>query len=309
MRVWLQLIRFPNLFTVPGDPLAGAVLAAQSTQFGLPIGLAMAAAVCFYTAGLLWNDYYDLKRDRRERPGRPLPSGKIQPRVAFSLGLILSATGWSLCLFAGPGPAGVGATLVAFVFCYNRYFKRIPVLREASMGACRGLSLLLGAAAATSSSPFPGPVIVAAVVLFFYTASVTFAARREAQPHHSGPDSAIPFGVLLVGLMFFWPWVPSSNQRAAFLLAYGVSLLITAGFALHMILFSDTPNLPRSLERRQRMVHVLPPWIGCLVSGLIPLQAAFILQVGMDDDGLLLVGLLAAGLGLNRLFSRWLPAS
>ncbi len=27
LRAWLQLVRLPNLFTVPGDPLAGACLA------------------------------------------------------------------------------------------------------------------------------------------------------------------------------------------------------------------------------------------------------------------------------------------
>ena len=55
LRTWLQLLRAPNLFTVPGDPLAGYLLAcygAVEPRVLLPVF----ASLCFYSSGLLVND-------------------------------------------------------------------------------------------------------------------------------------------------------------------------------------------------------------------------------------------------------------
>ena len=71
---WLRLLRFPNLFTVPGDPLAGFFLAGAAAPPGNAL-LAVGAALCFYVCGLVLNDLVDVGEDARERPGRPLPAG------------------------------------------------------------------------------------------------------------------------------------------------------------------------------------------------------------------------------------------
>ena len=46
LRTWLQLFRAPNLFTVPGDPLAGYLLASYGAAESL-ILLPIAACLCF----------------------------------------------------------------------------------------------------------------------------------------------------------------------------------------------------------------------------------------------------------------------
>src|SRR5678816_3693789 len=73
LRTWLQLFRAPNLFSVPGEPLAGYLLAsygAVEPKLFLPL----VASVCLYAGGLLLNDLVDLREDLAERPQRPLPS-------------------------------------------------------------------------------------------------------------------------------------------------------------------------------------------------------------------------------------------
>ncbi|MEA3189035.1 MAG: hypothetical protein QOD99_2865, partial [Chthoniobacter sp.] len=72
LRTWLQLFRAPNLFTVPGDPLAGYLLVVRGSFNGAVLP-AIGASICFYAAGLLMNDLADFAEDRRERPERPLP--------------------------------------------------------------------------------------------------------------------------------------------------------------------------------------------------------------------------------------------
>jgi hypothetical protein len=61
IRVWLQLLRAPNLFTVPGDPIAGFLLATFGVLTSKVI-FAVAGSVCLYAGGLLLNDF--------ARPGR-----------------------------------------------------------------------------------------------------------------------------------------------------------------------------------------------------------------------------------------------
>src|SRR5687768_2365240 len=84
-RAWLQLLRAPNLFTVPGDPLAGYLLATQLLALpgDLRVALAIGASFCFYSAGLMLNDLLDLREDRRDRPERPLPSGAVKTGHAW----------------------------------------------------------------------------------------------------------------------------------------------------------------------------------------------------------------------------------
>ena len=86
LRSWFQLIRLPHLFTVPGDPLIGFLIAgglAQSAGGGFfPI-----AAVCFISFsmslfGIITNDLADIQIDSTQHPDRPLPRGVISPRAA-----------------------------------------------------------------------------------------------------------------------------------------------------------------------------------------------------------------------------------
>ncbi len=305
MRAWLQLIRLPNLFTVPGDPLAGAVLATQSAELNASIVLAMIAAVCVYAAGLIWNDYFDLEQDRRERPNRPLPSGQISPLATVMTGHSLALTGWALCLFAGWETAIIGTALILNVFLYNRFLKHISGIAELSMGSCRGLSLLLGVSAGGGFESFSPYALVAASILLIYISTVTHIARSEKKPHHAGAESVFPFIGLIICLLMFWPLLPSGPQRAGFLAAYSITLLLTGGFAIRMVMFTHTSNQELALYRRHQLLAILPRWIGQLVAGLIPLQVAFILYAHVDKQSLTL----AAILGLGWMANRWLSRS
>src|SRR5438874_1337202 len=95
-RAWLQLFRAPNLFTVPGDPVAGYLLVVRGSFTGA-VFAAIGASLCFYCAGLVLNDIADIEEDRRDRPMRPLPSGAIDLRTAHIVGASLLAGGLAIC--------------------------------------------------------------------------------------------------------------------------------------------------------------------------------------------------------------------
>ncbi|KKL67904.1 hypothetical protein LCGC14_2130300, partial [marine sediment metagenome] len=119
---WAQLLRAPNLLTVPGDPIVGYLLVAAVTGQGIGprIVLAGAISLLFYAAGLIQNDYFDLAEDRRDRPDRPLPSGRVRPRTAIivAVGLmLLGLLGAALAGHRSALPVAVG--LVVAITLYN----------------------------------------------------------------------------------------------------------------------------------------------------------------------------------------------
>ena len=78
---WGRLLRLPNLFTAPWDPVCGFLIAGGASD-PEKIGYLAVAALCAYAFGLVTNDIADLKTDTAERPARPLPSGEISMKEA-----------------------------------------------------------------------------------------------------------------------------------------------------------------------------------------------------------------------------------
>jgi hypothetical protein len=178
------LVRLPAVLSVPGDGWLGAASA------GLPMGrrsLVLAgASACLYLSGMALNDWADREIDARERPGRPIPSGRVTPGFALALATGLSAGGLALAgLGGGKQALAVAVPLAGAVWSYDLVVKGTPA-GPLGMAACRSLDVLLGAAAGGG-----GPLrraLPAAAVVGAHTAVVTTVSRREAQG--AGPGLA-----------------------------------------------------------------------------------------------------------------------
>ena len=184
LRAWLQLLRAPNLLTVPGDPIVGFMLAGAFTEHSIdPLRLIWAglASVLFYCAGLVHNDLCDLTEDRRDRPDRPLPSGRITPAAARVAVVVFVVAALASSALASLAALSVGAALLTSVLVYNHITKRVGLLGSINMGLCRGLSLVLGAAAMGWSGVARPMVLVCAGMLTVYTASITKIAANETR--------------------------------------------------------------------------------------------------------------------------------
>jgi 4-hydroxybenzoate polyprenyltransferase len=206
---WLRLVRLPNLLTVPGDPVAGFLLASSGVQTP-PAPLALAAvagaALCLYAFGLMLNDLMDVAADQLERPERPLPAGEINVSQARLAAIALALSGLNLALVAGRPALFTAAALAGVIVLYNATLKRVPVLGVCALGLCRGLSLLLGAVAARPDllvrhSAADVPVWLAAAGLLLYVAGFSAVAKREMEPDKPlGITRWLPFAALLLTL-------------------------------------------------------------------------------------------------------------
>jgi len=232
MKAWLQLFRVPNLFTVPGDPLAGFLIATGG-RLDARVVYAILASLFLYAAGLAMNDLADFKEDQRDRPKRPLPSGAIPRAAAWIVTGNLVIFGLGMCFMSGPATVLMGLGVLLGVVLYNFLTKKIPVVGAVNMGLCRGMSLLVGAAAglAPDSAMLGGalhfaffePVALsvhtvlalagghrsftffvavgAALLLVLYIAAVTNLARFETRPDYPRLPRILPLGSLLVGFI------------------------------------------------------------------------------------------------------------
>ena len=175
---WCRLLRVPNLFTVPGDVLAGYVLATGG-RLDWPVLGGIAAALLLYMAGLLLNDFFDRKKDGDERPERPIPSGAADAWTVFGIGILFLAAGPVVALgTGGPTPCLVAVLVAVGALAYDAGLKEIPWVGPLAMGGCRAGAVLLGAALAGGLA-LTAPV-VGACVAGVYTMVLTALAFREA---------------------------------------------------------------------------------------------------------------------------------
>lgn len=281
---WLQFVRAPNLFTVPGDPLAGFFLAGGAIGAqARPLALACCVGLLLYAAGLVLNDLADEATDAEERPGRPLPSGRIRRTSAHgALFLFATAAGIS-SLFCGEHTPALATALAWAVVAYNLWTKRIPVLGELNMGACRALNVLIGASAA-GAAPYVPFLALGAASVFLYIVAVTMVARFEANPARSGTGIWAP--LLTTGFLcalIALPTFHSGHPNRITGLAAAAAWILTVGIAYMKVKRTD----------QELRTSVVPSAIGVFVRGLIPLQACLVAMSGMPGSAVAAICLLA----------------
>jgi 4-hydroxybenzoate polyprenyltransferase len=144
-RLYAQLVRLPNLPSAFADILLGALATEALPSRWLPFAFLLPASGCLYCAGMVWNDFFDVQQDLRERPFRPIASGKVSRREAALFGGLLLFGGVILAGLAGLAqeqPTWLSGTvalgLVFAILLYDSWLKRTP-LGPIGMGACRFL--------------------------------------------------------------------------------------------------------------------------------------------------------------------------
>ncbi len=261
LRDWAVLLRIPNLFTVPGDIIAGCFLAAPFSAEVLSHRtlLLIGSSLFLYGGGIILNDWVDVERDRIKRPYRPIVTGRISSRAALAAAVLFFGAALGLAASVGTSSLATAAVILILIVFYNGAARRIPAVGFATMGLCRGANLLLGASIAFPElSP---AVLIAAVIETCYITIVTAAASKETEgPPQPFIRSALTL-VLLGGLFFLAVRAAPS--------AWGVAACVVTLLYVSFAAFSMRPDLP---------THRMPEGIGSLIRALIPLQAAFVLM-------------------------------
>ena len=178
---FLHLIRPANVVTAIADVLAGYAVAGFGNRGDLR--WLLLATACLYAGGVVLNDVFDRDIDRRERPERPIPSGKVTVGAAATLGGTLLLAGIGAAALANRTAAVVAALTAAAILLYDGWTKQFSLVGPVNMGLCRALNLLLGIAVVPHA--LEQAWMLGALPLIYITA-VTALSRGEVHGGRSG---------------------------------------------------------------------------------------------------------------------------
>jgi len=231
---------------------------------------------------MVLNDCFDQAVDARERPDRPLPSGRIPVASAWAIGWLCLATGVMLAVLHGHVSGMIAVVLAIAILVYDRWSKSTwfgPV----NMGLCRYLNWLLGLSA-VRLSPDAWQI---ALPIFFYVTALTFVSRIEADA-----SSRVPLLIAAGGLILAAGQIGYLNY-SAILPNIAASVLAVVG-----LLFV--------LARLWKTWRIFTPaaaqiTVAFLIFGIIPLDALILAGTGQVWASLVLLLLMVPG----RFLGRW----
>jgi 4-hydroxybenzoate polyprenyltransferase len=211
-RLWayLQLMRPANIVTSWADVLTGFAISGSVVllQVGTgqeimatlaPLAWLLLATTGLYGGGVVFNDVFDAELDAKERPERPIPSGRASRQGAALLGSLLLVVGVVAALQASwlSGALAVGIATAALL--YDAFGKHYAAIGPLNMGVCRGGNLLLGISAVPA---IVGEHWFMTLIPITYIAGVTAMSRGEVHGTKGiqGIVALLLVGIVIAGL-------------------------------------------------------------------------------------------------------------
>jgi len=142
----------------PINALAGVIAVLVSAYVAKPLSwwpvLAAALTVLLITVSTnAWNDFIDIEIDRINKPGRPLPSGKISPRGALIFSAVGSAVSLIIAVFINPTAFLIALGSNILLYLYSWKLKCTILWGNATVAAIVGLCFIFGGVAAGDIKP------------------------------------------------------------------------------------------------------------------------------------------------------------
>ena len=204
-RLWayLQMMRPANIVTAWADILvgfaaSGSVIILNDVLAGaiaplIPLAWLILATTGLYGGGVVFNDVFDAQLDAKERPERPIPSGRASRQSAIWLGSSLLSFGVVAAAQVSVLSAILAAAIAFAALFYDAFGKHNAFFGPINMGACRGGNLLLGISAVPA---MVGEYWFLALIPIAYIAAITAISRGEV---HGGKATTGILALVLIG--------------------------------------------------------------------------------------------------------------
>ena len=249
---WLQIIRFPNLFTIPGDILLGYFVVSQGQDSWSWRTVALILiSLMLYSAGLIMNDIFDYDEDLKERPDRPLPSKKVSLEQAKQVMAILFATSVALSAIISLNAFIITTLLILTIYLYNGPLKKQGIVAGASMGTCRMLNVFLGASSWSGDWNFS--IIAVGLIEALYIVGVCLIAKDETVRLPSKAVRTFTFKLIAIGTL---PLL-IINQGSIISIALCGGLVYVAWKTTESIKGLPLAHLPRKIGEMIRMLILI----------------------------------------------------
>lgn len=268
----IRLGRISNLPTVWTNAFAGFALSGGWLS-PLPLLLVLGAVSLAYVGGMFLNDAFDAEIDRRERPERPIPSGRVSRKAVFSVGSAMLAAGVLglaiVGILSGTGlfPAAAGVLLVAVIVLYDWWHKGNP-LSPFLMGLCRVL-VYVAAGLSVTTHP-PAALWIGAALLLCHLIGLTYIAKQETLGRVA---NLWPLAFLAAPLVYGMALVAREPKAVFFWLA----LLAASAASLRFVVRRTPGDIPRAVMTLIAAISLLD---ALLIAGQGRLGLAALAAVG-----------------------------
>jgi 4-hydroxybenzoate polyprenyltransferase len=297
---YFALIRLPNLFTIPGDPIAGYLLCGGDFSDKKGIIFAVISSLSYYIFGLISNDIKDIEEDRILNPKRPIPSEKVSVFFAKIASIAALVCGLSAGLAAGSACFTTGLVLLSAIFFYNFVFKDNAILGPVLLALCRTMSVLLGFSLKYETFSALPPTLFAFISIYFaFVMGLSLAASREK---NSDLKTFMP-GLCMMALSVFFLSLYALHKFKFVIEISGLlppSIYISA-LSLIVLLFLLYNVFAGRMIGGQKNISAR---VGGLISGIILIQTAFLSASGFHNESVAILSLYPLSIASAVFFRR-----
>ena len=298
LKAWLSLLRFPNLFTVPGDAVFAYLLMNGKTDSPLFVCVIL-AVLSFYMFGLITNDIADLETDRRERPRRPLPSGLIGIQSAKVAAFIFGFAGLLLSALCGKETFLAGIMLVVLICGYNYWVKHVFLIGPAALALCRMTGLVLGLFAAHSRMLNSDILFPAVIFLVAYIFWISVSAQVEVEEGRR--KTVLAGGWLITALSALWGATGFYFSLEMINIMGEITPSICFAIIISILLAGSALKNILVLHLNYKTSKV-PPFIGDSIRNLILFQSSVCAFAGFMDEAFYLLLLFIPAWIFSKIF-------
>ncbi|MEL6457317.1 MAG: UbiA-like protein EboC [Cyanobacteria bacterium J06621_15] len=288
-RLWayLQLTRPANIITAWADILAG-IAASGFAIFDNPVPAAwlILATTGLYGGGVVFNDVFDAELDAKERPERPIPSGRSSLWGATFLGSVLLVIGVLAAAQVSWLSFTIACGVAAAALLYDAYAKHHRFFGPLNMGICRGGNLLLGV---SILSPMVRESWYLALIPIIYIGAITAISQGEVHggKRSTGIVALVLMGTVITGLLGL-SWLNKSYFLAVLPFVILLSWRVVVPF-VRAVGQPSAENIRKAVRSGVLSLIVLDATLSCSFTGL--------------PYGLLVLCLLPLSIMLARLFA------
>ncbi|MCK4272766.1 geranylgeranylglycerol-phosphate geranylgeranyltransferase [bacterium] len=263
---YLQLSRPLNVVIAAGSVLVGA-LASGLLRPDLPVLLACLVAGLITGGANAINDVFDVQIDRVNKPGRPLPSGRLTRSQATAFSVMLMVLGVAISPALGLWGLLIAILVVLLLVAYSAWLKRMPLWGNLAVALAAGLAFLYGGIATGR----PGPALVPAcfAFLFHLGREILKDAQDEVGDRAAGARTlpavvGVPAALRWAGLVFsiLIAATPIPHLAGHYSLAYLIIVVFGVDFPLLYVIFSSQRNSSPDHLGRLSLLLKVDMWVG-----------------------------------------------
>jgi len=282
-RFWAfaRLGRVWNGALVVASVLIGAYFAAGGETRSIPwinsgVYLGCLSAFLIATGGYAFNDFFDWKIDKINKPTRPLPAGELSGPAAAFFGFLCVLTGIVLAYFVNSKSFFAAFISGLLVVQYALIFKRVMIIGHVITAFLSAFGFLFGAwASGYSAIRLPLYAFIFGFLFHLGREFMKAAEDREADLQQGAKTFAaltsaklsVQIAIVILALLAIVAWLPffteNFNWMYLVLVIFGIDLVLF--FSLYRALSNPIPAVLCRVNRYLKFsmaAGLLALWLG-----------------------------------------------